>query len=215
MRGRREQPAAIALGRDELRPRIDQPEQVFRRCARREVVQAEADEVRARDELVSGGVAPANDLADDERAEHPLPTDGHKGGVRRHRRPLRNQLVGDRKEEPGRLAAPGVWQCRDRYRIRGREAPLDPPPNGLDILEDRPVVESREHDLGACCTEEVELPSLRRDRIDSDQRPDAESQPGEGEGPVCDRATEAPASWIVGREVAGGSADDQRDRVIG
>jgi hypothetical protein len=76
------------------------------------------------------------------------------------------------------------------------------------------VLEPRKRDLGAGGPQQIELARFRGDRIDADQRTDTQPKVRQREGRVRRRAAEAPAPRIVGREVAGGGADDQRDGVV-
>ena len=204
----------MALGHDQLGARIDQIDERLRRRLRREVVPAQADEICPRDELVQHRRAPPNDLAGNERPEHALPADGHEGARGRDLRPRRGQLVGDRGEHPARIATPAGRQRRGRDRVGRREAALDPSAGPFDVLEDGPAIEASQRDLGARHAEEVELLSLRGERIDPDQSPDAEPETRQRERGVGHRAAEAPAAKIVGRKVPRSGTDDHHDRAF-
>lgn len=189
-------------------------EERLRSRVRREVVAAQADEIRPRDQLVPLRLAPSDDLAGHERPQHALPADGHEGGGGRDRRPLRAQLVGNRDEHPPAIAAPGGRQRRDRHRVGLGEAALGPSSHAFDVLENGPAIETCQDDIGARRAEEFELRGLRGERIHADQGPHTESEAGQGEARIRHRAAEPPATGIVGRKVAGGGPDDQRDRVV-
>ena len=175
---------------------------------RAQVVDADAHDVGPGEQRGGTGLEWRHAFAGDQSSQDTLPAKCNERRWRRLRSPVIGQLAGHGCQDPRWCGTPGIRHIGDRHRRASAEAELDPTGGGFVVVEDGPAGQRHPDQVDPRVDQQVQLPGIRSESIDTHQGAGPDTQSGAGQCSVRDATAQSPATWIGGVDVPGCGADD-------